>query len=241
MTVAATVAALLTIALIALLGGRLAPIGMRAQARSRLRPAVTSARPGAGHSVVCSVERWRRRHAPLVGSTAAELAATLDTIARRCASGDALSTALVETAQRAEHSRALAPVARAIAGGASVHNALGVAAGVNSGADVAYALHVLRLCADHGGNVGESLDRAASTLRERHTIAADRVAQGAQARLSAKVLTILPIAFSAWTLATSGDVRAFTTTLPGEVALAIGLGLNVAGWRWMQHTIRGAS
>jgi Flp pilus assembly protein TadB len=241
MTAASSTAIVLTVALIAVVGGRLALIGVRAQARSRLRPVVVSARPGAAHAVLRWFDRWRRRHDPPVGSTAADLAATLDTIARRCSSGDTLSTALVETANHAEHAHALVAVARAVAGGASVHLALAAAAGMDAGADVAYAVHVLRLCADHGGNIGEALDRAAATLRERHTVAADRVAQGAQARLSAKVLTVLPMAFAAWTLATSADVRAFTTTAPGVVALAAGMALNLTGWRWMQRTIRGTT
>ncbi len=240
MSAASLTTTVLIAVLIALLGGRLVLIGTRAQARRRLRAPVVSARLGSVNALLRWCEQWRRRRAPPVGSSAAELANTLDTIARRCASGDTLSTALVQTMSHAEHAHALAPVARAISGGASVHHALATA-GANAGADVAYAVHVLRLCADHGGNVGESLDRAAGTLRERHTIAADRVAQGAQARLSAKVLTVLPIAFAAWTLATSADVRAFSITLPGMAALMLGLALNITGWRWMQRTIRGTT
>ena len=210
----------------------------RARRRVRVRPTDNAGSHGWSRRAVHWIEIRRSRRAPMVGTSAIELAAVLDNVARRCAAGDTLSAALVRTMDGSDRTHPLVPIARAISAGRTVHDALGIA---NDTPEVAYALHVLRLTANHGGNVGESLDRAATALRERHAIAQERVAQSAQARLSAQVLTLAPIAFAGWTVATSADVRSFAVTVPGAVAVVAGLALNIAGWRWMQRTIRGAS
>ena len=105
---------------------------------------------------------------------------------------------------------------------------------------VALVVHVLGLCARVGGHVSEPLDRAAATLRERHAAAQERVAQSAQARLSVRVLTLVPVAFASWTLLTSADVQRFVFTPVGLACVAVGLVLNLAGWRLMQRMIGGA-
>ena len=173
-----------------------------------------------------------RRDQPI----AAELAATLDTISRRCASGESLSTALRGAV--APTLPAFARVQALLGRGCTVQEAL--SAFTTTDPDVALAVHVLDLCATQGGNVSESLDRAAATLRERHAVRLEREAQSAQARLSARVLTVVPIAFAAWTLATTPAVRAFTATPPGFACLALGAAVNLTGWRLMRRAIRSA-
>jgi Flp pilus assembly protein TadB len=93
------------------------------------------------------------------------------------------------------------------------------------------------LCAIEGGAVGESLDRCASAMRERSAAVADRRVHAAQARLSAKVLTLVPLGFSAWTLTTDASVRRFATTLVGLCCIACGVALNYAGWQLMRRQI----
>ena len=56
------------------------------------------------------------------------------------------------------------------------------------------AFTVLRSCARFGGPAAAPLERAAATLRARDAVAAEQQAQSAQARLSARVLTLVPIA-----------------------------------------------
>jgi tight adherence protein B len=107
--------------------------------------------------------------------------------------------------------------------------------------DVALATHVLRLCATQGGPVSESVDRAAATLREREAVAQERVAQSAQARLSARVLTLLPIAFGGWTVLTTPTVRRFFLTPIGLICLLLGVGLNAGGWLLMRRLSRGVA
>ena len=89
--------------------------------------------------------------------------------------------------------------------------------------------------------MSESLDRAAATLRDREAVGNERVAQSAQARLSARVLTILPIAFGGWTLLTTPTVQHFFLTPIGVACLLLGLGLNAGGWLLMRRVSRGPS
>jgi len=102
------------------------------------------------------------------------------------------------------------------------------------------ALAVLRACALNGGPPAEPLDRAASTLRGRAADAAERQTQSAQARLSAIVMTILPVAMLALLLATSATTRAATVTPAGIAAVTVGGALNLGGWRWMRRIIASA-
>jgi tight adherence protein B len=102
------------------------------------------------------------------------------------------------------------------------------------------AVTVLRACALNGGPPAEPLDRAAATLRGRAADAAERQTQSAQARLSAVVMTILPVAMLVLLLATSSTTRAAASTPTGSVAIVLGAALNIGGWRWMRRIIAGA-
>ena len=103
--------------------------------------------------------------------------------------------------------------------------------------DEAIVLHVVTAAAHIGGAVAATIDAGAALLREREAAHADARAQSAQARLSAQVLTAVPIAFAGWNLGTSASVRAATATVPGLVAVTAGSLCNLAGWRWMRRII----
>jgi tight adherence protein B len=102
---------------------------------------------------------------------------------------------------------------------------------------VLVVLTVLRACAQHGGPAAEPLDRAAATLRARAADHADRLTQSAQARMSAVVMTCLPVAMLALMLLTSASVRGAVITPVGVLAVGIGAMLNASGWLWMRRTI----
>ena len=102
---------------------------------------------------------------------------------------------------------------------------------------LALAITVLRACAVNGGPPAEPLDRAATTLRGRAADAADRSTQSAPARLSAVVMTVLPLAMLALLLATSASTRAAALSVPGAAAILVGGVLNLAGWRWMRRIV----
>lgn len=103
--------------------------------------------------------------------------------------------------------------------------------------DLAVVLSVLRACAGVGGSPAEPLDRAAATLRARAADAAERRTHSAQARASALVMTVLPIAMLALLTAASPAVRNQVVTPAGALVAGLGLALNLAGWAWMRRTI----
>jgi tight adherence protein B len=101
------------------------------------------------------------------------------------------------------------------------------------------ALTVIRACAAHGGPAAEPLSRAAATLRGRAADAAERRTQSAQARMSAIVMTVLPVCMLGLLLVTSGSVRTFAAGPLGLAVIATGTAANALGWLWMRRLIGG--
>ena len=104
---------------------------------------------------------------------------------------------------------------------------------------VRLAAAALALSAEIGGGGARALDGVALTLRQRQAVAGEVRALATQARLSALVLTIAPVAFAA--LAAAGDPRTATMLLRapvGQVCLAAGLGLDAVGALWMARITR---
>lgn len=105
------------------------------------------------------------------------------------------------------------------------------------GPHVDLALAVIAIAARLGGSNASAFDRAAGSLRLLAADQQERSSQAAQARLSAHVLTIVPLAMLALLILTDDDVRATLQTPIGVACIAIGLVLNGAGWMWMRHII----
>jgi tight adherence protein B len=101
------------------------------------------------------------------------------------------------------------------------------------------ALAVIRACAENGGPAAEPLSRAAATLRGRAADAAERRTQSAQARMSAVVMTVLPITMLGLLLLTSSPIRLFIGSPVGAGVVAVGVLLNLLGWLWMRRLIDG--
>ena len=211
-------------------------------ARSRVADEPTTRRRSAAHRLVLRrfVARVARRRSARVGRIEpGAVAAMLDQTARQCASGVSLGEAFTVAVNGSALRHVFADATAALATGAAIDAALERIP--LDQPDIALAAHVLRLCATQGGTVSESLDRAAATLRDREAVGNERVAQSAQARLSARVLTILPIAFGGWTLLTTPTVQHFFLTPIGVACLLLGLGLNAGGWLLMRRVSRGPS
>lgn len=97
---------------------------------------------------------------------------------------------------------------------------------------------VLMIAADHGGPSAEALDRAATTLRDQAALVADARTHAAPARLSATVLTVAPLGFSALAAGLDHDVRQVLVTTPvGWICAATGTALAIAGRRWMTRLV----
>jgi tight adherence protein B len=105
---------------------------------------------------------------------------------------------------------------------------------------LALALTVIAASLEHGGSAAEPLDRAADVLRSRAAEHAERQVHSAQARLSARVMTALPLAMLMLLVATSDSVRRVTVSPFGAFVVTVGVALNLIGWRWMRATIERA-
>lgn len=93
-----------------------------------------------------------------------------------------------------------------------------------------------------GGDVAAVLEAGAEVLRERHAWALERHAQSAQARVSASVLTAVPVAFAALGLITSDRVRQAYTAVGATLPLTVaGVVVNLIGWWWMRRLVANAS
>ena len=100
------------------------------------------------------------------------------------------------------------------------------------------AFLVRSLVAAGAGGPGASfaLQRAAWALRERHAVASERRMYAAQAVFAARVLSWLPVVFGVLMMITNGSVRsAYFGGVAGAACVVVGVGLNVAGRKWMKR------
>jgi Flp pilus assembly protein TadB len=108
---------------------------------------------------------------------------------------------------------------------------------VDASADVRLVLDVVRVAARLGGPPAAAIDRTGSTLRVRAADCEERAAHAAQARLSAHVLTAVPLAMLALMATLDPDVGHAVATPIGSLCILFGLGLNLAGWTWMRRIV----
>ncbi len=169
-----------------------------------------------------------------------DVAAWCDELARRVRAGSTLRDALTHTAPAEPDLReAVAPARLALERGASVADAVTIAEaddGAHAGRrHVTLVLSVARACASTGSPPAEPLDRTAGALRRRAADRDERAAQAAQARMSAHVMTIVPLVALAMLVVADPRVRQTTATPLGATCLLAGGGLNALGWWWMRR------
>lgn len=163
-----------------------------------------------------------------------DYASVLDAIARHVRSGSSLAAAIVE---EVDAPSPLSSIADRLVGGGSLVEALSEVV-VPGDADLALTMQALSATAHLGGPIAATLDQAAAVLRERAAARAERRAHSSQARLSARVLTIVPVGFAAWSAVASGSTREiYLSTIAGGICAVGGLALNVLGWQWMKRII----
>jgi tight adherence protein B len=199
------------------------PVRRRGRRRLAGRPAVATSPGRRGRP-------WRR-----VRPSTAALADYLAAIARELRGGGTVTAAFLAVTPVHPGGTALLGPWREVCDGMPLVEALRHAP---HGSATEVAIHSLSCAAAIGGSAAVSIDAAASVLRERDAIAAEARAQSAQARLSGRVLTIVPIGFAAWSAATDERIRraAFSTAI-GAAAVTAGLVLNAAGWWWMRRIV----
>lgn len=159
-----------------------------------------------------------------------------DGLARAVRGGSTLSAAIREVDPPPSCMATVETIRLALRRGASLRQACAIDP---YPAQLDVALTVIRACAGHGGSAAEPLSRTAATLRGRAADAAERRTQSAQARMSAVVMTIIPVCMLGLLLLTSGSVRLFVGSPAGFGVVAIGTVLNVVGWQWMRRLIGG--
>ena len=165
-----------------------------------------------------------------------------DDLARRVRAGTSLSQAIGESVPSDAGVRnATAPIRLAIERGRSVADAVSSidldhpsAPGLHH---VGTACSVVAVSARLGGASAAPLDRVAAALRLREVDDQERASHSAQARMSAHVLTVVPIGMLIVLVAADPDIRTTIVEPVGAACIALGLTLNVSGWLWMRHTI----
>jgi len=216
-------------------------IGWRFQVRPQRRmpgpptPVLESSTPSDVNGALRLRNRWPVRRPTGLGPE--HVAAWCDGLSRAVASGATLANAIRTVEPPAPCAAAVSSIRLALERGASLQDAC------SSGPhppDLQVAVTVIKACATHGGPAAEPLGRTAAVLRGRAADAAERHTQSAQARMSAVVMTILPIGMLILLLATSASVRLFVASPTGLGVATVGAVLNTLGWRWMRRLVDGS-
>lgn len=96
---------------------------------------------------------------------------------------------------------------------------------------------VIAAAATLGGAAAAPLNRVAVTMRQHASDDLERDAHSAQAKMSAKVLTSIPLAVLGLLLLTDANVRAVVTSPAGGGAVGLGVTLNALGVLWMRRIV----
>ncbi len=169
------------------------------------------------------------------------LPAALEAVARSLRSGASLRLAVAEAAERTPGplGRELAAAAYRAARGTPMVEALEALAERHPLPGVRLAVAALCLGAETGGAQARAVDGVAATMRDRLGVAAEVRALSSQARVSAVVIGLAPLAFGAFAAATDPRTAQFMLHTPAGLGLLLaGAALDAAGWLWMQRLAR---
>lgn len=234
--IAGALAALTFVALVAARRGVDTRRRRRLVARLQPHPAAAEVLTDATARVTGSIAR--RRSAMRIEH---DLPLALESMARGLRSGASLRTAIAEASLVVGGVLGddLGRVVRRVEHGASLADSLEEWTAERPLSGVRLAAAALALGAETGGTQARAVDGVAATLRERIAAAAEVRAQATQARLSAGVIAVAPLAFGALATATDARTAAFLLRTPlGLVLLAAGVGLDALGALWMNRLTR---
>lgn len=181
-------------------------------------------------------ERRRRRDA--------QLPTALDRLAAALRTGASLTTALDEVGASLEPPLGpeLAALAHDAARGRPIRDVLDGWVAQHDDAGTRLAASALVLATLVGSAPARAIDGVAATVRERLDLAHERRALAAQARTSALVLSVAPVAFAALLILGDTAAAAFLLGSPaGWLCLTLGCGLDAAGIWWMTRLSDGGS
>ena len=186
-----------------------------------------------------------RRGAPARRAAADEraLPGVLEAIARQLRAGGSLQQAIAAVEVDADPRCSSLPATWSRL--ADLAPVVGVAAALDAWAadapdtpSVQLATAALAMANDTGGSPARAVDGVASTLRSRLAVADEVRALSSQARASAAVIALAPLAFGAAAGLTDARTAAFFTTPVGLTLLVTGLALDGAGAWWMGRLCR---
>lgn len=169
------------------------------------------------------------------------LPGALEAMARSLRSGAGLRQAVGEAAvaTAGQLGRELGRVARQAGQGASLVEALEGLAARHPMPGCRLAVAALCLGVETGGAQARAVDGVAATLRDRLAVTAEVKALASQARVSAMVIGLAPLAFGAFAVTTDPRTGDFLFNTPVGIALlTTGVVLDGLGWLWMQRLTR---
>ena len=182
---------------------------------------------------------WRcragRRRPPVDG------VAIVDALVAPLLAGASVAQAVGQVVERgagSEVATELAPVAGAIERGAGSQAAFDAWASSLGQPSLLLVADALAVAGSSGGSQARALTGVGDTLRERAALDREIHAAGAQARASAVVLAITPVAFTSVVALLDRRVGAFLLGSPvGIGCLVVGSLADAVGWRWMRHLV----
>jgi len=168
----------------------------------------------------------------------AALPEALEAVARSLRGGASVPTAVSEAGERLSGPLGgdLRAVAAAVAAGGRLEAALDGWAAARPLAGVRLAVAALAVGAGTGGAPARAVDGVAATLRARLAVAGEVRALSSQARASAAVIALAPVAFMVLAAASDTRTALFLFRSPAGLAcLAAGVLLDGAGALWMHR------
>jgi Flp pilus assembly protein TadB len=189
-----------------------------------------------GAKVLLAVRTARRR-----GRFAGQLDDTLQLISGNLRAGYGLVQALDGVARDLDEptSEEFARIVNETRLGRELGPALEQTADRMSSDDFRWAAQAIMINRETGGNLAEVLENVAGTIRERNEIRRQIQALSAEGRLSATVLSLLPVVvFGAVLLLQPSYFTIFFTTIVGLAALIVSLLLLGVGIFWMYRVTK---
>ncbi len=107
--------------------------------------------------------------------------------------------------------------------------------------DLEWVVGAIDINRDIGGNLSEILNTVSNTIRERQRMVRQAATYTAEGRLSARILTVLPIVMALWQWRVNPDNFARLTSGSGLVALVIAGLLLVVGSIWTRAIVNSIS
>ncbi len=181
----------------------------------------------------------RRAKAKHQAAFASQLPDVLQLVTMSLRSGFGLAQALDAVANEAEEPArsAFAQVLVETRLGRDLSDSMRALARRMHSSDLDWVVAAIDINRDTGGNLSEILRTVGSTIRERERMARQVATYTAEGRLSAQVLTLLPIAMALWQWRANPDTFAQLTHGSGLVALIIAGVLLVVGTIWTHRIV----